>query len=99
MANDWQRIDLTVVPGIAFDRRGQRINYGAGYYDRLLSHLRARRVGCALRASCAMTFPPIHMTKACIGLSPNSPFTQEKHHDLRAHISLSQRAKRFSSRI
>ena len=43
--DDWQRIDLVVVPGIAFDQRGQRIGYGAGYYDHLLSRLRARRVG------------------------------------------------------
>ena len=43
--DDWQRIDLVVVPGIAFDQRGQRIGYGVGYYDRLLSRLRARRVG------------------------------------------------------
>ena len=43
--DDWQRIDLAVVPGIAFDLRGQRIGYGAGFYDRLLSRLRAQRVG------------------------------------------------------
>lgn len=32
-----QEIDLVVVPGIAFDRKGNRIGYGAGFYDRLLS--------------------------------------------------------------
>ena len=31
-------IDLALVPGVAFDRELNRIGYGAGYFDRLLSN-------------------------------------------------------------
>jgi 5-formyltetrahydrofolate cyclo-ligase len=33
--------DLLFVPLACFDRRGHRIGYGAGYYDRSLAGLRA----------------------------------------------------------
>ena len=53
--------DLLFVPLACFDRRGHRIGYGAGHYDRTLSALRAARpttaVGVAYGAAEATEIP------------------------------------------
>lgn len=41
------RLDLVLVPGVAFDLDGKRLGRGRGYYDRLLSSVRGTTCGVA----------------------------------------------------
>ncbi|HET8759713.1 MAG TPA: 5-formyltetrahydrofolate cyclo-ligase [Nitrospiria bacterium] len=48
------RLDLAVVPGAAFDPQGNRLGWGAGYYDRLLADLRPGVPIVALAFECQL---------------------------------------------
>lgn len=53
--------DILIVPLLAFDRRGHRLGYGAGYYDMTLTALRAKKpivaIGIAYAAQEVDTVP------------------------------------------
>ncbi len=40
-------IDIVIVPGVVFDKKGNRIGYGKGYYDIFLKKTKAFKIGLA----------------------------------------------------
>ena len=42
---DKTKIELAIMPGVAFSSKGARIGYGKGYYDRFLSDIAPYKIG------------------------------------------------------
>ncbi len=49
---DLSKVDLVLMPLLAADRNMNRIGYGGGFYDRLLKHTDAKKVGLSLAPFC-----------------------------------------------
>lgn len=43
--NDLTSIDVAVIPGVSFDRHGNRLGRGKGFYDRFLKKLNTFKIG------------------------------------------------------
>ena len=50
-------IELTLAPGLAFDRRGFRLGYGGGYFDRFLENFKGVSVGITFHVLLLDTIP------------------------------------------
>jgi 5-formyltetrahydrofolate cyclo-ligase len=50
-------VDLMIVPGLAFDENGNRLGYGAGFYDRILPTFRGMTVALAFEEQIVRDVP------------------------------------------
>ena len=62
------RLDLVLVPGIAFDARGGRLGRGQGFYDRLLATVKGTKCGVAFDEQIVDAVPvgPMDVRLNCI---------------------------------
>ena len=70
---DPETLELIVVPAVAYDRKGNRLGRGKGFYDRLLSSTKATKVGVAYEFQIVDEVPTeTHDVPMDIIISPSS---------------------------
>jgi 5-formyltetrahydrofolate cyclo-ligase len=56
MEVDASRIDLMIVPGLAYTREGYRLGFGGGYYDRYLQNYHGKTISLAFNEQLVPNF-------------------------------------------
>lgn len=54
---NYNDIELAIIPGVSFDKEGNRLGRGKGYYDRLLPQLSAYKIGICFQFQVAPLLP------------------------------------------
>lgn len=54
------KIDMVLVPLLAFDKNGYRVGYGKGFYDRFLSGIDTQKVGISLFEAMVEEIEDVH---------------------------------------
>ncbi|MBA4336848.1 5-formyltetrahydrofolate cyclo-ligase [bacterium] len=54
---DPKDVDLAIIPGVVFDKKGHRIGYGKAYYDGLSVHLKCPKIGLAYEVQIVDNIP------------------------------------------
>lgn len=47
LKKDFKKIEVALIPGVAFDKTGHRIGFGGGYFDRFLKKIDCTTIGLA----------------------------------------------------
>lgn len=53
----YNRCDVCIVPGLSFDKKGFRLGYGKGYYDRFLKDFKGVKIGLCFDEFIKETLP------------------------------------------
>jgi 5-formyltetrahydrofolate cyclo-ligase len=69
---EYDKIDLTIIPGVSFDEKGNRLGRGKGYYDRLLPNIKAYKIGICFAFQVSEEIPTEpHDTKMNLVITEN----------------------------
>jgi len=70
--SDYNKIDLAIIPGVSFDKVGNRLGRGKGYYDRLLPKIKAFTIGLCFSLQLSEEIPAEpHDTKMNLIITEN----------------------------
>jgi 5-formyltetrahydrofolate cyclo-ligase len=65
-------LNLVLVPGLAYDRRGYRLGFGGGFYDRFLPHIAANKIGIVFASLIVEYIPNDHFDQCVDVLASES---------------------------